>query len=168
MGQCNYYFKARFAYEGQAKVAEPLLAELLAEGEKAYSFWQGSRGFFARSDPNRTPMTTETFWRLFRERFPLAVRYLGDLAGIEDWNNGLAGQLSLVDPLSPRRFRPGAILRRVDNLLLLQLNDIWHFSDLTLLEQYCIGELGAVAAGSVSEERLDAVERERPFDAVDV
>ncbi len=118
MGECNYYFKARFANEGQAKTAQPRLAELLAEGEKAAAYWQGSRGSFGRGDPNRMPHTAETFWRIFYDRFPLTVRYLGELAGIDDWNNGLAGHLSLVDPLSPRRYQPGAILRRIDNLLL--------------------------------------------------
>ena len=169
MGECNYYLKARFANEEEARSAEPRLAELLAEGEKAYSYWQGSRSFFGPIDPNRAPMTADLFWQLFYERFPLTMRYLGDLAGIDDWNNGLAGYLSLVDPHLPRRFQPRALLRRQEDLLLLQLNNVWHFSDMTLLERYCLGELGAVAAESISEERLGPLyEGCDPFDAIRV
>src|SRR4051794_13554688 len=102
MGECNYYLKARFASAEKAKEAEPRLIELLAEGEKAYRFWQGSRPLFGgRSNPNHVVPTAARFWQVFRERFPLTYRYLGTLAGIEHWNNGLAGELSLVDPHTP-------------------------------------------------------------------
>ena len=170
MGQCNYYLKACFSNADAARVAESRLAELLAEGEKAYNFWQDSRGRFGPSDPNQGKMTGEIFWEMFRDRYPLTIRYLHDLAGIDDWNNGLAGHLSLVDPKSPRRSRPGAILRQQDHHLLLQLNDIWHFSDLTLLEDYCRAELGAINVDSVSEEGLvrEQFLGNDPFDALRV
>lgn len=173
MGECNYFFKARFANAEEAKASELRLAELLAEGEKAYLFWQESRPSFLRNDPNRLPQSSDTFWRVFRVRFPLTVRYLGDLADIEDWNNGLAGQLgSLVDPKGDGALEPNASLRRNDVLLLLQLNGIWHCSDMTLLEQYCLEDLGAVRAGSISDEEFDSDEDEidpsDAFDAIDV
>ena len=171
MGHCNYYLKARFSTADAVTAAEPRLAELLAEGEKASNYWQGSRGILGQIDPNWALPTSKTFWRTFRERFPLTVRYLGGLAGIDDWNDGLAGHLELVDPQNPGRSWQGAMLRREGKLLLLQLNNIWHYSELTLLDQYCLDELGAIGVCHISEQDLDWEEREsgkNPFDGIDV
>jgi hypothetical protein len=149
MGECNYYLKARFKDAAAAGAAEPRLTALLAEGEGAYDYWQGSR----RWDGPDVPAAE--FWAGFRQRFPLTVGYLKELAGIPDWDNGLAGHLGcLVDP-RPGRPHPGASLVREGDLLLLRLDMIWHFTDMGLLERYCRDELGAVGVGSASEEDFD-------------
>src|ERR1041384_3593125 len=140
MGQCNYYLKARFREPKAALVAMHPLTELLAEGDRAYHYWQGSRPLLGERP------TAEAFWAGFREQFPRVCRYLGGLVGIADWDNGLAGLLGcLVDST-----RPGATLTRSGDLLLLTLEDIWHFTQMTLLERYLKDELGAVAADSLS------------------
>lgn len=149
MGECNYYLKARFADENDAASAEPRLAQLLAEGEGAYAYWQDSRR------RNRRVGSAAKFWTGFRERFPLTFGYLKELGGISDWDDGLAGHLgNLVDPRPDREPRPRASLIQSDDLLLLQLDQIWHFTDMGLLERYCREDLGAIAVGSISEEEL--------------
>jgi hypothetical protein len=140
----------------------PRLTALLAEGERAYDFWQETRSReWVRPLPARQPAPAEVrqqaeqFWGEFRGRFPLVFDYLGDLAGTEDWVNGLAGHLDLVDPSRERKHEPSASLAQRGSELHLQLNGIWHFSDLRLLERFCEEELGAVATGNVSEEDFD-------------
>jgi hypothetical protein len=167
MGEANYYLKARFRSPEEAEAARPRLAALLAEGEKAYEYWQGSRPFSNRSDPKWQPPSAELFWKTFRLRYPLVYDYLRDLAGTPDWNNGLAGCLDLVDPRDERR----ALLFRDGDTLFLRLNDIWHCADMSLLERYCRADLGAVGAGSVSDEHFDPDEYGEDFDpflAIDV
>jgi hypothetical protein len=150
MGECNYYLKARFDGSTAAAAAEPRLAALLAEGEGAYHYWQGSRPW------NGPSISADEFWAGFREQFPQVIGYLKDLAGIPDWNNGLAGHLGcLVSPSSYRRLEPRASLVRSGDLMLLQLNSIWHCTDMGLLERYCEEDLGAIGVGSISEEAFD-------------
>src|SRR5262249_24818389 len=75
VGECNYYFRARFRTPKDAEVARPRLAAFLAEGERAYAYWQGNRGI---GGPEPSPAE---FWDGFREQFPDVWRYLGKLAG---------------------------------------------------------------------------------------
>jgi hypothetical protein len=170
MGEANYYLKARFQSDQQAEAARPRLAELLAEGEKAYRYWQDSRSFFS-PDPKWQPPSVEMFWKTFWARYPLVCRYLRRLAGTLDWNNGLAGWLGcLVDPRNERRVS----LFRVADTLFLRLNSIWHGTQMDLLERYCREDLGALGAGSVSDEDFDLEEDEGededfdPFLVIDV
>jgi hypothetical protein len=101
---------------------------------------------------------------VFRFQFPLVCHYLAERNGIEDWDNGLAGTLGqLVDPQRERRWAPSASLTRRDRLLLLQLNGIWHCSDMLLLERFCILDLDAVAVGSISEEQFESGVPDDPF-----
>jgi len=163
MGECNYYLKARFATDAKARDAVPRLVALLAEGEQAYDYWQNTRRQqdqarrpSQRQSPQEQQQIAAQFWSVFQARFPLVCDYLGDLVGIEDWSNGLAGQLgSLVDPQHKRRGDPSSSLVCRESLLLLRLNGIWHCSKMRLLEEFCKDELGAVAVGSVSEEEFD-------------
>lgn len=156
MGECNYYLKARFPTAERAGMAIPRLTELLGQGEAAYEYWQNSRSGSHVGEQGRQPPSAETFWAGFRDRFPLVHRYLRELADTPDWNNGLAGQLScMVDPRDPRRVDPRASLDREGNTLLLKLSGIWHVADLGRLERYLVEALGAVGAGSISEEDLD-------------
>jgi hypothetical protein len=168
VGECNYYLKARF--RDAAAEARPRLAALLAEGERAHRYWQDAR----QGDEPAT--SADDFWVEFRERFPLTTNYLGELAGVEDWDDGLVGHLgSLVDP-EPTRPDPSATLNQDDDLLLLQLNMIWHFSEMELLERYCFLELDALAVGSISDETVAEMFAEQtgrdlepgfdPFDAI--
>lgn len=166
MGECNYYLKARFRNPKEATIALPLLAALLAEGERAYAFWQGSRPW---SGPGPT---AGEFWAGFCSRFPLVRDYLGGLADSEDWNNGLAGHLSLVDPGAEHG---RATLVRDGDCLKLTLHDIWHFSDLSLLEKYVRERLAAEGVGSISEEDIEMVREEYdpdvgddPFELIEV
>jgi hypothetical protein len=150
VGDCNYYLKARFARRKDAVVARSCLARLLAEGRRAYDYWQGSRAFRLQGDP--PPPSPEVFWAHFRTHFPLTTSYLGERAGVADYRNGLSGLLGcLADPADPRE----AALGCYDEELELKLINIWHCSDLALLERYLRDECGAVAAGSVSEENFD-------------
>lgn len=170
MGECNYYLKARFRDADAATEARPRLAALLAEGERAYDYWQEAR----RSE--NPEVTADEFWAGFRERFPLTTNYLGELAGVEDWDDELVGHLgSLIDPerTGPRAC---ATLTQDDDLLLLQLNMIWHFSDIGLLERHCFLELDALAVGSISDETAEKLFAEQtgrdpepgfdPFDTI--
>lgn len=170
MGECNYYLKARFRDEGVAAEARPRLAALLMEGEQAYNYWQAAR------QGDEPEMSADDFWAGFREQFPLTTGYLGELAGVEDWDDELVGHLgNLVDPNSTAP-SPPAILTQDGDLLLLQLNMIWHFSDMGLLERYCVVDLGAMAVGSISDETVAEVMSEQtgreiepdfdPFDAI--
>jgi hypothetical protein len=153
MGECNYYLKARFKDSEAAAFAVPRLSALLAEGERAYQYWQGSRRFNGPTVPD------SAFWAGFRERFPLVIGYLRELAGRTDWGNGLSGHLGcLVDPRPKGLLDHRASLVQSGDLLLLQLNLIWHGTDMGLLEHYCWADLGAIAVGSVSEEDLDVDE----------
>jgi hypothetical protein len=160
VGECNFYLKARFRTDAEARAAEPRLLALLSEGEDAYHFWQDAReGYFQRHRRHSPLEETEhqeaiQFWAEFRARFPLVCDYLGELVGTDDWYNGLAGHLSLVDPQRPRQFRPLASLIRRGPLLLLQLNDVWHCSSMELLERYCV-TVGAVAARGRSESEYE-------------
>lgn len=166
MGQCNYYVKARFASAREAELAMPRLEALLIEGEAAYEFWQSARPHQALGNPNFKAFTAEAFWERFREAFPLVWTYLGRLGGRKDWDNGLAGHLSLRDPRPTGRHQAGASLFRVEDLLFLTLIDVWHCSSTSLLERYVRDQLGAVAVGSVSEEQFSDVDREdEDFDA---
>jgi hypothetical protein len=150
MGECNYYLKARFKNAKAAGAAESRLAALLAEGEGAYRHWQDSRQWGVPRPP------AADFWAVFRERFPLVVGYLKELAGTRDWFNGLAGHLGcLVDPHRDRKGHRSASLVRSGDLLLLQLNMIWHGTDMGLLERDCREDLGAVGVGSLPEENFD-------------
>jgi hypothetical protein len=163
VGECNYYLKARFATDAAARAARPRLVALLAEGEAAYHFWQGTR--MQRGQERRlgqpeaaqeSQQIAEQFWTAFRARFPLVCGYLGELVGAEDWDNGLAGQMGmLVDPTRECTFRPSSSLVCRGPWLFLQLNGIWPFSEMRLLELYCEDELGAVAVGSVSEDNFE-------------
>ncbi|MBY0458179.1 MAG: hypothetical protein K2V38_12625 [Gemmataceae bacterium] len=167
MGEANYYLKARFATAKEAKAALPRLADLLAEGEAAYTHWQAERriGFPADQRP-----TAEAFWAAFREQFPVVCGYLAELNGVEDWDNGLVGQLGLlVDPRRRRRREPNASLQCQRDTLYLRLNGIWHLSEMDLLERYCTGVLGAVTVASTSAYP-DEVEGDpdEPFDFLDV
>lgn len=149
MGECNYYLKARFRDADAAVEARPSLAALLAEGERAYDYWQAARG---SDEPLMSP---DDFWSEFRSQVPLTVGYLGELAGVEDWDDGLVGHLgSLVDPNSTD-LNPPAVLTQDGDLLLLQLNMIWHFSDMGFLERFCFLELDALAVGSISDETVE-------------
>jgi hypothetical protein len=162
MGECNYYLKARFTDEAAAATAEDPLVALLAEGEGAYDYWQGSR----RWDPPEVP--ADEFWAGFRKRFPLTTGYLKELVGIPEWDNGLAGQLGcLVDPRRGSKGHPSALLVRSGDVLQLRLNMIWHATEMGLLERYC-RDLGATAVRSLSEENLDRLaDNESDFDPFD-
>lgn len=128
MGECNFDLNARFETDADARAAEPQLLALLSEGEDAYHFWQDSRKEeWNRPARERTAAAQHQegvqFWAVFRDRFPLVCDYLGGRVGIEDWNNGLAGQRGqFKDPQRKRRFRPEAILVRRDAVLFLQLH----------------------------------------------
>lgn len=170
MGECNYYLKARFRDVDSAADARPRLAELLAEGERAYTYWQATRQV---DDPQ---MSAVEFWTGFRERFPLTTSYLGELDGVEDWDDELVGHLGSLVDLGRTGPRASATLTQDGDLLLLQLNMIWHFSDLGLLERYCFLELDALGVGSVSDETVEDLFAEQtgrdpppgfdPFDAI--
>jgi hypothetical protein len=160
LGECNYYLKARFPTAERATAAVPRLSELLGQGEAARDYWQNSRPSWLR-EGGRQPPSAEVFWAGFRERFPLVYRYLRELADTPDWNNGLAGQLScMVDPRVPQRGDPRASLIQERDTLLLKLSGIWHFAEMGRLERYCLEDLGAVAAGSISEEDLERYDDE--------
>jgi hypothetical protein len=167
VGECNYYLKARFPDADTACAAVPALAELLGEGEQAYHFWQDKR---TCEDPPRCeplPIADE-FWEEFRRRFPIVCRYLCEVDGVEDWDDGLVGILGcLVDPRDERRWFPSASIVCRNAVLFLRLNGIWHFSDLRLLERYCTAELGAQAAGSISEEELELDDEDSELDSED-
>lgn len=146
------------------------MAALLAEGERAYDYWQAAR------ENDTHEVSADEFWTGFRDRFPLTTCYLGDLAGVSEWDDELVGHLgSLVDP-GVTKPDPSATLTRDDDLLLLQLNMIWHFTDMGLLERYCFLELDALAVGSVSDETVadqyteqtgrDPMPGVHPFDAI--
>lgn len=156
MGLSNYYLKARFRSPEEAAAAEDRLAALLTQGQRAHRYFQDARR------TGQPPVTADTFWAGFRERFPLIVAYLGGAADIQDWNGGLDPHLAcLVDPESGRG-EASASLDQADRVLYLQLDLIWDHSDLGLLEQYCRDDLGAVAVGSLSDENFD------PFDLIPV
>lgn len=160
MGECNYYLKARFPTTEGAGAAVPRLNELLGQGEAARAYWQDARPHPLREAHQQAP-SAEAFWAGFSERFPLVHRYLRELAGTPDWNNGLAGQLScLVDPRVSRRGDPSASLVQDGDTLLLKLSGIWHCAELGRLQRYCVEDLGAVAAGSISQEALEYYEDE--------
>ncbi len=101
--------------------------ERLGQGEAAYHDWQNSRpGVLRKQSP-----TAETSWAEFRERFPIVIEYLGDLADTPDWDHRLVGPLGwLVDP----RVRHTADLRawwfQQDNTLSLNQRGIWYFQRL--------------------------------------
>src|SRR5262245_58180922 len=117
MGECNYYLKARFRSAAEAKKVLPRLAELLVQGERAYDFWQGSRGGLHFGDVNWKKPSVDGFWKAMREHFPLVYQYLRELADIADWNNGLAGHLGcLVDPSEDRKPYPRAALFQVKDV----------------------------------------------------
>lgn len=153
MGEANYYFKARFRSADDAAAAEPRLAALLAEGDRAYDHWQAERsrpGVHAREAEAAGP-----FWAVFRDRFPLTTGYLGRTAGIPGWINGLAGKLGcLRNPHPPDPKDQTATLVRVGEVLRLRLEMIWHHTDMRLLEEYCGVVLGADEVGSLSDEEL--------------
>jgi hypothetical protein len=176
MGECNYYLKARFRSEADAATAEPLLAALLGEGARAYQYWQDSRPHPLRHKRGWHPPSNSEFWDGFREKFPLVMRYLRELAGTADWDNGLSGILGcLIDPLQERTGQPNAVLWQYQDTLFLELNGIWHGTTLNWLERYCREELGAVAVGSISEEDFELPEDSDweldphdAFDAIDI
>jgi hypothetical protein len=125
-------------------------------------YWQDNRRYDVQEEP--TAQSAMQFWAGFRQQFPLVCAYLAELNGIEDWDNGLAGNLGqLVDPQRKRRWAPNSSLVHREKMLLLQLNGIWHCSDMTLLERFCIIELDAVAVGSVSEEQFENGVPDDPF-----
>jgi hypothetical protein len=156
MGECNYYLKARFATDAAARAAVPRLVALLAEGDRAYNFWQDTRGRGFPRSGEYGPQVAQQFWAEFRAQFPLVCEYLGELNGIEDWNNGLSGQLGVLkDPAPKRHWLPSAELSCRDAVLFLQLNRIWHCSNMRLLERFCVDDLGALAVGSISEEEIE-------------
>jgi hypothetical protein len=160
VGECNYYLKARFPTAARAAAAMPRLCELLGQGEAARTYWQDSRPRIPRTSGPEPP-SAEVFWTGFRERFPLVHAYLRELADAADWNNGLAGQLScMIDPRIPRRGDPSASLVQEGDTLLLKLGGIWHFAEVGRLERYLLEELGAIAAGSISQEELEWFEDE--------
>ncbi|WP_171471391.1 hypothetical protein [Frigoriglobus tundricola] len=156
----------------------PRLTALLVEGEQAYQFWQAARTHRARQPGQRETeqarqQAVTQFWAEFCTRFPLVCDYLGALKGAEDWNNGLAGQLGmLVDPIRECQWLPSATLVCIGAQLYLQLNGIWHASEMGRLEAFCEGALGASAAASVSEEDFDRDEENGadfdPFELFDV
>lgn len=156
MGLSNYYLKARFRSPEEAATAEDRLATLLTQGQQAYRYFQDARR------TGQPPVTSDTFWAGFRERFPLVAAYLRGVAGAADWDGGLDPHLAcLVDPESGRG-EASASLDQADRVLYLRLDLIWDYSDLGLLEQYCRDDLGAVAVGSFSDENFD------PFDLIQV
>ena len=160
MGECNYYLKARFQTAEHAKDAAARLCDLLGQGEAARAYWQNSRPVSASSGASKPP-SAEQFWAEFEERFPLVYAYLGKLAGIAHWDNGLAGQLScFVDPRVARRHDPSASLTIENDVLSLKLSGIWHCAEFDLFERYCRGALGAVAFGGVSDENFDLDEED--------
>ncbi len=179
MGECNYYLKARFRTAKQAITAIPKLSDLLGQGELAARYWQDSRsGLRSGKLPKKKTLTSENFWTIFRERFPLVHHYLGELADSADWDNGLAGQLScMVDPHSKRTHEPKSELFQKKNILFLKLSGIWHCAELERLESYCLKDLGALAAGSISEEDLESdddddeeasLDDQEYFDAIEI
>ena len=155
MGECNYYLKSRFKDPAAAAVAEARLVALLAEGESVTASGKDPAGSASRRflPPNSGPSSASgSRWE---------IGYLRDLAGIPDWVNGLAGHLGcLVNPRPAEGYTPRASLVRFGNLLLLQLNMIWHGTDMGLLESYCREELGAVGVGSISGEELEELWKE--------
>jgi hypothetical protein len=158
MGECNYYLKARFENDRAAVQAIKPLAVLMAEGEKAYMYWQGAR---CLGRPTDKQPSAEQFWAGFRQQFPLTCIYLGLFVGIKDWSDGLAGTLGcLVDPLDDRKEQPRASVVRQGDELHVSLEGIWHFTNLGFLETYIEEVLGAVAVGSLSDEDWDEDERE--------
>jgi hypothetical protein len=171
LGECNYYLKARFPTAELAVIASSGLSELLGQGEAARDYWQSSRRHNAFTQRNWQPPTDEEFWASFRERFPLVHKYLGELADTTDWNNGLAGQLScMVDPRVQRQLDPHAELEQDGETLYLKLSGIWHCAEMARLERYCVQELGALAAGSMSDDAYAAHNYEDGvfFDAIEV
>jgi hypothetical protein len=167
MGECNFYLKARFSTDADARAAVPRLVALLAEGERAHLYWQDART--CEDPPRCEPLpAADEFWSAFRARFPLVCRYLGELNGADEWDDELVGQLGqLVDPRPERLSDPSSSLVCRAGVLYLRLNRIWHFSQMHLLERFCAEELGAIAVGSSSREKLDRGDSD-PFTLIDV
>lgn len=156
MGECNYYLQARFRSVQEAEQGRERLEQLLAEGQRAYDYWQESRSL-----DNRRAPSSEMFWGYFRTAFPRVTAYLEDLAGIDDWNNGLAGTLGCFqDPIDEQRVR----IKRVNAVLQVILYNIWHFSRLDLLERVVVEDFRAIKVNTASEEEL---EDETEFDSED-
>jgi hypothetical protein len=156
MGQATYYLKARFHSAEDAEAARLRLVELLAEGEKAYRYWRSVLAPYGE-DPKWRPISAERFWNTFRANYPLACRYLRHLAGRPDWQSELEYWMDcLHDPRTGRI----ASLSRVADTLFLRLNDIWHCTQLDLLERYCREDLGAIGVGWRSDGDFDPDERE--------
>ncbi len=174
MGECNYYLKARFRSETEVRAALPRLALLMMQGEKAYDYWQGSRRTF-HIERGTQPPTTEEFWAGFRKRFPMVYHYLRNLAGCDDWSFYLAGNLGcLVNPLEERWREPNASLSWFDDLIMLEINGIWHHTDMRLLKRFIRDDLGAIDVAYVSGKMLSFYENKAragdydPFELISV
>jgi len=175
MGECNYYVKARFASSEAAKAAIQPLLELLEQGDSAYNYWQKSRSN-PRNRVRQQPPAAGEFWATFRNEYPLIIGFLGDFADSLDWDNGLAGHLSCMADCQTQIRSLGTCITQEHDEIRLKLASIWHCADLSMLEAYFIDKLGAIAAGSISEEDLEMDEDDEDevfedgfyFDAIDL
>lgn len=136
MGSATYYLKAIFATEAAAETAFETVETFFEKAGKAHDFWQAERN----SEDVRA------FWKEFTTQYPAVERFLREDCNLNtvdgDCNNALAGNLSF-----------GSIpdFEVVDSEIRIS-EYTWHLADWTSLVHWFKRELGAIAAGWLSEE----------------
>lgn len=140
MGESEFYFKAVFETEEEAKRNLPVIKTYLKQHTRASEEWQNIRG----SDGTRTPKEKYNY---LKNKYKLAFLTIPEFKKIDEGMNELAENLI--------EFRledgdEGAIFREYHIIYLRTI--VWHFSDLQPLVDFT-KLLGAVA-GYLNEEEV--------------
>lgn len=139
MGEANYTLTADFPTAEAAAAGATKLSAFLKEVDKAYNFWQASRGTF------HDGLSPGDFWAMFEFDYPDLFEWLNRHGKVnrDDCNNSLAGVFSWTNGDKPAVSIRGTVVQYGE--------EVWHFADWSLLALWC-KTIGATKAYAMSDE----------------
>ena len=143
MGESEYYFKAVFETEEEAKKNLPLIKEYLKQNTQAEEEWQETRGDKSKGTPKER-------YNYLKNKYKLVFLTIPEFRKIDESINELAGLLIGLKIDENMGIDEGNIFREY-NIIYINAY-VWHFSDWKPLVDFA-NLLGATS-GYLNEEEL--------------
>lgn len=131
MGEAIYKIKLTFKTPADAKEGKKKLTDFLVETEKAYWFWQESRGGSKEA---------KVFWTAFKIDFPNTYDFLKSfgMADHPQFGSALAGQMSLVG----QEGDAGGVKIKGNDVT--YASEVWHMATWTPFAAYVVAKFDPV------------------------
>lgn len=143
MGESEYYFKATFETEEEAKGCFPIIKEYLKQHNQAEEEWNRIRG----DDNKGTPRERYNY---LKNKYKLVFLTIPEFEKMDESMNEIAGLLIGLKMDERGEIEEGAMFREYDKIYIRGV--VWHFSDWQPLVDFA-NLLGATS-GYLNEEEL--------------